>query len=81
MYYIAADFGAGSGRVIVGCLENGELDIHEIHRFPNRQINLGGRVYWDFLSLYEEIKTGIKKAFAAFLIPDGYILTVLYDAL
>ena len=24
MYYIAADFGAGSGRVIVGKLENGE---------------------------------------------------------
>ena len=66
MYYIAADFGAGSGRVIVGKLENGELDIHEIHRFPNRQINLGGRVYWDFLSLYEELKTGLKKAFAKY---------------
>ena len=66
MYYIAADFGAGSGRVIVGSIDNGELTLDEIHRFPNRQINLGGRVYWDFLSLYEEIKTGIKKAFAKY---------------
>lgn len=66
MYYVAADFGAGSGRVIVGCLNNGELTLDEIHRFPNRQINLGGRVYWDFLSLYEEIKTGLKKAFAKY---------------
>lgn len=63
MYYIAADFGAGSGRVIVGCINKGELSLDEIHRFPNRQINLGGRVYWDILSLYEELKTGIKKAF------------------
>lgn len=66
MYYIAADFGAGSGRVIVGCIENGELSLDEIHRFPNRQINLGGRIYWDFLSLYEELKTGLKKAFAKY---------------
>ena len=63
MYYIAADFGAGSGRVIVGCINNNELILDEIHRFPNRQINLGGRVYWDFLSLFEELKNGLKKAF------------------
>lgn len=63
MYYIAADFGAGSGRVIVGCINNNELTLDEIHRFPNRQINLGGRVYWDFLALFEELKNGLKKAF------------------
>ena len=66
MYYIAADFGAGSGRVIVGCIENGELTLDEIHRFPNRQINLGGRIYWDFLSLFEELKIGLRKAFVKY---------------
>lgn len=66
MYYIAADFGAGSGRVIVGNVANGELELDEIHRFPNRQINLGGRVYWDFLYLFDELKTGLKKAFTKY---------------
>ena len=66
MRYVAADFGAGSGRVIVGSFENEELVLDEIHRFPNRQITLNGRVYWDFLSLFEELKSGLRKAFAKY---------------
>lgn len=71
MRYIAADFGAGSGRVIVGTvLPEGRIQLDEIHRFPNRQIRLGDTVYWDFLSLFEELKTGLKKAFAQY---DGIV--------
>lgn len=60
--YLAIDFGGGSGRVIAGHIEGKRLEMQEIHRFPNRQIRLGGHVYWDFLSLFEEMKTGIRKA-------------------
>lgn len=71
MRYIAADFGAGSGRVIVGTvLPEGDIRLDEVHRFPNRQIRLGGTVYWDFLALFEELKTGLKKAFARY---DGIV--------
>ncbi len=71
MRYIAADFGAGSGRVIVGTvLSEGDIQLDEVHRFPNRQIRLGGTVYWDFLALFEELKTGLKKAFARY---DGIV--------
>lgn len=70
MRYIAADFGAGSGRVIVGTVRDGKIELEEIHRFFNRQISLGGCVCWDFLSLFEELKIGIRKAFAKY---DGIV--------
>lgn len=64
--YIAADFGAASGRVIVGTVLPGGIELDEVHRFPNRQICLGDTIYWDFPSLFEELKTGLKKAFAKY---------------
>lgn len=60
--YLAADFGAGSGRVMAGTLDEGKLKLEEVHRFPNRQIRLGDHVYWDFPALFEEMKTGFRKA-------------------
>jgi Sugar (pentulose and hexulose) kinases len=60
--YLAIDFGAGSGRVIAGSIINGKIELHEIHRFPNRQIKVGKHIYWDFLSLFEEMKTGLRIA-------------------
>lgn len=70
MRYIAADFGAGSGRVIVGTVTGEKVELDEVHRFPNRQIYLGGTLHWDFLALFEELKTGLKKAFAKY---DGIV--------
>lgn len=60
--YLAADFGAGSGRVIAGTLVDGKLKLDEVHRFANRQVKLGKHVYWDFPALFEEMKTGFKMA-------------------
>lgn len=60
--YIAADFGGGSGRVISGSLAGGRLCLEEIHRFPNRPVKIGNTLYWDFLSLFAEMKTGLRKA-------------------
>ena len=37
--YLAADFGGGSGRIIAGSLLHGKLELEEVHRFPNRQLN------------------------------------------
>lgn len=67
--YIAADFGAGSGRVIVGAVNaDGHINLEEIHRFKNRPIRLGGTQHWDFLALFQELKDGLRKAFAKY--PD-----------
>lgn len=66
MTYLAIDFGGGSGRVIVGTItdEKGEkkLTMQLVHRFQNRQVRLGNHVYWDFPALFEDMKTGLKKA-------------------
>lgn len=60
--YLAADFGAGSGRIIAGSLHEGTLSLEEIYRFPNRQIKLGNHLYWDFLSLFQDMKEGLRLA-------------------
>ncbi len=57
--YLAFDFGAESGRAILGVMENGKLKLEELHRFPNRQVSVNGRVYWDILYLFDELKKGL----------------------
>lgn len=76
MRYIAADFGAGSGRVIVGTMCAGDtrpcdstgvnIELEEIHRFENNQKMIDGHLRWDFYALFNELKTGLKKAFAKY---------------
>ena len=60
--FLAADFGGGSGRVMAGYIEDGRLELEEIHRFRNRQVRIGRHVYWDFPALFEDMKEGIRKA-------------------
>lgn len=69
MSYLALDLGAGSGRAIVGTLVNNKMHLHEIHRFSNAPVKLGGTLYWNFLSLFSHIKEGIYKA-----VQQGYEL-------
>ncbi len=73
--YLAADFGAGSGRIIAGVIENKHLTITEIHRFKNTQIKLGNIIYWDFPSLFGNLIEGLKKATTQF----GNIKSVAID--
>ena len=60
--YLSIDFGANSGRVIVGYFLHDELILDEVHRFQNRLVKLGNHLYWDFLYLFDEMKTGMKLA-------------------
>ena len=62
---LAFDFGASSGRAMLGRLEDGRIAMEEIHRFSNDPVTVGGRMYWDVLRLFFEIKAGITKAVAA----------------
>lgn len=59
--YLALDFGAGSGRAIAGFLENGRLELREIHRFPNRPIPFHGTLRWDLLALWDNLLEALKK--------------------
>ena len=45
MKVLAFDFGASSGRAILGSLENGKIVLEEVHRFTNDPVNLNGALY------------------------------------
>ena len=54
--YLAFDFGAESGRAIVGMLDQGRLTLEEIHRFPNITVRLDTGLHWDALRLFHDIQ-------------------------
>ena len=60
--FLAFDLGASSGRGIVGKLNNGKLELHEVHRFPNAPLEKDGSFLWDFPSLCNELEIGLQKA-------------------
>ena len=62
MTYLAIDLGAGSGRAIVGRIDGDRLQLEEILRFDNTPVHLGNTIYWDFLSLFANVKRGIALA-------------------
>jgi rhamnulokinase len=58
----AADLGASSGRVIVGRVGPGQLDLAEVHRFPNTPVRVLGALHWDILALHDSVLTGLRAA-------------------
>lgn len=60
-YTLAVDIGASSGRLILGSIQNGKLELNEIHRFENNMIKKGQQYCWDVARLFSEVKKGIKK--------------------
>ncbi|MCD7727373.1 MAG: rhamnulokinase [Ruminococcus sp.] len=59
---LAIDFGASSGRAIVGEFDGERVTMKEIHRFSNDPVILGDTMYWDVLRLFHEIKQSLIKA-------------------
>ena len=59
---LAFDFGASSGRAILGSFDGEKITLKEIHRFSNDPVKVGNTFYWDVLRLFHEIKQGILKA-------------------
>jgi rhamnulokinase len=57
--FLAYDFGAESGRVILGKLEKKKISLEEIHRFPNKQIRISEHIHWDITYLFDELKRGL----------------------
>lgn len=58
--YIAFDFGASSGRGILGRFDGERLTIHELNRFHNGYVRVGDEYYWDILHLYQSMKDGLR---------------------
>ncbi len=58
---LAIDLGASSGRGIVGTFDGERLSLQENHRFSNDPVIVNGRMYWDILRIFYEIKQSITK--------------------
>lgn len=59
---LAFDFGASSGRAMLSHINNGKIEMEEIHRFSNDPVEVNGVLYWDILRLIFEVKQAIIKA-------------------
>jgi len=57
--YLAFDLGASGGRAMLGRLDQTRLTVEEIHRFENRPVAVTGKLYWNALSLFDEIKAAL----------------------
>lgn len=62
--YLALDFGASGGRAVLGMLENGRLQLEEIHRFVNQPVQILDRLHWDIPRLLAETTTALAKCAA-----------------
>lgn len=59
---LAFDFGASSGRAILGTYDGSKIYIKEVHRFSNDPVMVGKTMYWDVLRLFFEIKQSLIKS-------------------
>ncbi len=67
--HIAIDLGAESGRVILGCIDEGKLAVTEVHRFPNRPVRMLETLRWDLIGLWREVLEGLRRTAAAGISP------------
>ncbi|WP_262424821.1 FGGY family carbohydrate kinase [Brachybacterium sp. Z12] len=60
----AVDLGATSGRVMLGILADGRVELIAAHRFENRLRDEDGQLSWDIHALWAEVKQGLRAAHA-----------------
>ena len=60
---LAIDFGASSGRAMLGIYNGETIKYEEIHRFSNDPVVVNNTMYWDVLRLLHEIKQSLIKVF------------------
>jgi rhamnulokinase len=59
----AVDVGASGGRVMMGTVGQGQqLELHELHRFPNVPVRVLGTLQWDILALFQGVLDGLAAA-------------------
>ncbi|MGW1341066.1 rhamnulokinase [Kribbella sp. NPDC002412] len=58
----AVDLGASSGRVMLGSVGDGVLELSEIHRFWNGPVQVHNTLHWDILHLYRSMLEGLHQA-------------------
>jgi rhamnulokinase len=57
--FAAVDLGASSGRVVAGVVDDDDVALDVVHRFPNAARPADGRLRWDLARLYDETLVGL----------------------
>lgn len=60
--FAAVDLGATSGRVMIGRVGPGTLDLEPVARFPNGPVEHADGLHWDFRALYENVVSALAEA-------------------
>jgi sugar (pentulose or hexulose) kinase len=61
---VTVDLGATSGRVVVGRLDRGHLEVHEVYRFHNEPSGFGREQHWNAEELFAQTVVGLQRAAA-----------------
>jgi rhamnulokinase len=62
--YVTVDLGATSGRVVVGRLDRGRIEVVEVHRFRNEPSGSGREQHWNAGELFAQTIVGLQRAAA-----------------
>jgi len=61
-HFIGIDLGAESGRILIGDVGKGIIEIDEIFRFPIFPVSVGKHLFWDILNIWSNILLGMRRA-------------------
>ena len=59
--FLGYDFGASSGRAMLGVYDGEKIELREIHRFSNDPVELNGRFVWDVQRFFFDMKQALVK--------------------
>jgi rhamnulokinase len=59
--HLAIDVGAESGRVMLGSVDGGSLQLREVNRFANEPIRAGGSLRWYMPGIHEGVDSGLER--------------------
>ncbi|MFC7788359.1 rhamnulokinase [Microbacterium sp. MAHUQ-60] len=60
--FAAVDLGATSGRVMIGRVDEGRIDLELVSRFPNGPVEHEDGLHWDFDALFDSVVAGLAEA-------------------
>jgi rhamnulokinase len=79
-HYVAIDLGAGSGRVLLGALGAGRIELKEVHRFRYEPRHEAGHLRWDGAALFDGLIAGLRNAQAVVTTRGGTIASIGVDS-
>jgi rhamnulokinase len=79
-YHAAIDLGASGGRVAIGTVKDGKLEVEILHRWNHAPLTVRGGLQWDILGIWSEVLTGLKLAAARAIALGGRVSSVGADS-